>query len=183
MTQIMTRISSPYTTVVLFLITIFGPTLTRASTIRYDAILAIVIVELIFAFSVGVVCIIFSFNLLRALKESAAEYSDLPIGDLPARNRSAYSQLGSHFGSAHAVSSSADLNSAQAQRRRRSSDSQHDYRTFSEERLCDVEAGNSTDSVHGTPPAAAAASDEDEEEDDESLWGLINIFASYLRLW
>lgn len=38
--------------------------------IGYAAILSIVIVELVFAFSVGVICIVFSLNLFRALKES-----------------------------------------------------------------------------------------------------------------
>ncbi len=59
--------------------------LVSASTIGYDAILAIVIAELVFAFSVGVVCIVFSFNLFRTLKDSQETYGNLPTGDLPPR--------------------------------------------------------------------------------------------------
>ena len=38
--------------------------------LSYKQILAIVIVELTFAFSVGLVCVIFSYNLLRAVQLS-----------------------------------------------------------------------------------------------------------------
>lgn len=52
--------------------------------ITHDVILAVVAVELLFAFSVGITCIIFSFNLLRAIKESAeSEQLTLGQGDLP----------------------------------------------------------------------------------------------------
>ncbi len=40
------------------------------SPLKYDAIFVIVIIELVFAFSVGIVCIIFSFNLLRAVSQT-----------------------------------------------------------------------------------------------------------------
>ncbi len=54
-----------------------------ASPVAYNTILVIVIIELIFAFAIGVVCILFSFNLLRALKDASAE--TLTSGDLPPR--------------------------------------------------------------------------------------------------
>ncbi len=55
-----------------------------AAPIAYNAILALVVVEVVFAFSVGIICIIFSFNLLRALKETPSEQMDrLSIGNLP----------------------------------------------------------------------------------------------------
>jgi hypothetical protein len=38
--------------------------------INYKTVLVIVIVELVFAFSIGLMCIIFSINLFRAIKES-----------------------------------------------------------------------------------------------------------------
>ncbi len=40
------------------------------STLSYDAVLVIVIIELVFAFSIGIVCILFSYNLYRAIKLS-----------------------------------------------------------------------------------------------------------------
>lgn len=38
--------------------------------ITHEVIIAIVSVELLFAFAVGIICIIFSFNLLRSIKEA-----------------------------------------------------------------------------------------------------------------
>lgn len=55
-----------------------------AAPIAYDAILALVIIEVVFAFSVGIICIVFSFNLLRALKDVPTEQMDrLSVGNLP----------------------------------------------------------------------------------------------------
>lgn len=50
------------------------------SPLGYDTLLVIVIVELFIAFSVGIICVIFSFNLFRALSDFD---SNLAIGDLP----------------------------------------------------------------------------------------------------
>jgi hypothetical protein len=44
--------------------------------------MVIVVLELVFAFSVGIICVIFSFNLFRALSDLD---QNLPIGDLPSR--------------------------------------------------------------------------------------------------
>ena len=54
-------------------------------TLGYDAVLAIVIVELVFAFSVGLVCVIFSLNLFLSLKDSQDSVSlqHLIAGELP----------------------------------------------------------------------------------------------------
>lgn len=60
-----------------------------ASSIGYDTILAIVVVELLFAFAVGVICIIFSFNLFRSLK--AQEYAPPLMENLPPRYDAKYS--------------------------------------------------------------------------------------------
>jgi hypothetical protein len=49
----------------------------------YDTVLAIVIVELVFAFMVGIVCIIFSFNLFRTIQNSKDTMENLAVGDLP----------------------------------------------------------------------------------------------------
>jgi hypothetical protein len=53
-------------------------------SIAYHAILAVVITEVVFAFSVGIICIVFSFNLFRTLKETPSEeINSLPVGSLP----------------------------------------------------------------------------------------------------
>ena len=49
--------------------------------IGYQAILALVCVELVFAFGVGLTCVIFSFNMLRALRGSDGD--SLGVGELP----------------------------------------------------------------------------------------------------
>lgn len=54
-----------------------------ASPVAYNTILVIVSIELIFAFAIAFICILFSFNLLRALKDASPE--TLSIGDLPPR--------------------------------------------------------------------------------------------------
>ena len=54
-------------------------------SLGYDAVLAIVIAELVFAFSVGLVCVIFSLNLFLSLKDSqdTSSLEHLTAGDLP----------------------------------------------------------------------------------------------------
>ena len=47
----------------------------------YNAIMLIVLLELLFAFGVGVVCVVFSFNMLRALYTDSS--SDISAGHLP----------------------------------------------------------------------------------------------------
>ena len=51
------------------------------SKITYNIVLIFVILELVFAFSIGLICILFSYNLFKAIKESEssqdiAEYAD-----------------------------------------------------------------------------------------------------------
>lgn len=58
-------------------------TVQATSPIAYNTILVIVIIELIFAFTIGVVCVLFSFNLLRALKDASPE--TLTSGNFPPR--------------------------------------------------------------------------------------------------
>ena len=48
-------------------------TVTAQSTLSYDAVLTIVIIELVLSFSIGVICILFSYNLFRAIKDSENE--------------------------------------------------------------------------------------------------------------
>lgn len=54
----------------------------------YDTVLAIVILELIFAFGVGIVCVIFSFSLVRSLGDAEDEMAALADGELPPNRRS-----------------------------------------------------------------------------------------------
>lgn len=60
------------------------------SAAGYNVILTIVIVEVIFAFMIGVVCILLSFNLFRALKDSPDTYTGLPVGEFPLSRGSNY---------------------------------------------------------------------------------------------
>ena len=53
------------------------------SPIRYETIFVLVVVELFFAFAVGIACILFSLNMFRALNRSPEVYRSLPIGDFP----------------------------------------------------------------------------------------------------
>lgn len=59
------------------------PCVFARSPIRYDAIFIMVVVELFFAFAVGIACILFSLNMFRALNRSPEVYRSLPIGDFP----------------------------------------------------------------------------------------------------
>jgi len=51
--------------------------------IGYETILILVILELIFAFGVGLSCIIFSINLVRAISSSHNSFQNMPIGTFP----------------------------------------------------------------------------------------------------
>ena len=53
------------------------------SPIGYDAVVVLVGIELFFAFTVGLSCILFSLNMFRALNRSPEVYRSLPIGDFP----------------------------------------------------------------------------------------------------
>ena len=58
------------------------------SSYAYDVIFIIVVLEVIFAFSIGLICIVLSFNLFVALKDSSLRVNDhrratLPVGDFP----------------------------------------------------------------------------------------------------
>lgn len=53
--------------------------------IGYDAVLVVVLIELIFAFGIGISCIIFSFNMYREVSLSGDKMDTLPVGELPSR--------------------------------------------------------------------------------------------------
>ena len=60
------------------------------SAAGYNVILTIVIVEVIFSFMIGITCILLSFNLFRALKDSPDSYTALPVGEFPLSRGSNY---------------------------------------------------------------------------------------------
>jgi hypothetical protein len=53
------------------------------SNVQQTLVLTVVIVELIFAFGVGITCVIFSINLYRALLKEAEEEDSAPRDELP----------------------------------------------------------------------------------------------------
>ena len=53
--------------------------------IGYDAVLVVVLIELIFAFGIGISCIIFSFNMYREVSLNGDKMDALPVGELPSR--------------------------------------------------------------------------------------------------
>lgn len=63
------------------------------STLSYDAVLTIVIIELVLSFSIGVTCILFSYNLFRAIKDSENENLEADVGSGLARRRSPYGSV------------------------------------------------------------------------------------------
>jgi hypothetical protein len=71
------------------------------SPISYNTLMVIVVLELVFAFSVGIICVIFSFNLFRALSDLD---QNLPIGDLPSRYGKRSSLGGGGGGAASSLS-------------------------------------------------------------------------------
>ena len=62
------------------------------SSISYDFILVVVIFELVFAFSIGIVCVLFSCSLYRAIKdsESVEDFQDINLSDHNSHNSSHY---------------------------------------------------------------------------------------------
>lgn len=75
----------------LILLCLFG--VVEASSTGYDMILTIVIIEVIFSFLIGVVCILLSFNLFRALKDSPDAYTGLPVGEFPLSKAASHNML------------------------------------------------------------------------------------------
>ncbi len=129
-------------------------TASASNNIGYDAILAIVIAELVFAFSVGVVCIIFSFNLFRTLKESSEVYNNLPIGDLPARNANMKN----------------GANNADP----------YDYSTFQER---ETYSFGSEAELDYEGRADGGEMEEGKEGEADGFGGVVNTFTSYLKFW
>ena len=60
----------------------------KANSAAYDTVLTIVVLELAFAFGVGLTCIVFSLNLVRSMQDAKDVLDYLPDGDLPPNTRS-----------------------------------------------------------------------------------------------
>jgi hypothetical protein len=135
--------------------------LVSASTIGYDAILAIVIAELVFAFSVGVVCIVFSFNLFRTLKDSQETYGNLPTGDLPPRLNNANNKSSQN----NLVSAGTDP---------------FDYSTFHER---ETYSFGSEAEMDYEGRADDQLPDRERESESGNMVAVIGTFGSYLKFW
>jgi hypothetical protein len=172
-----------FQTLLLALVFSLLPSFTMASSsspIAYDIILAVVILELIFAFSVGLVCIIFSFNLIVALKDTSNEVIDtLPEGDLPP-SRISLHQRGSSFDVNNGNNNRDTFDESSGGNSRAvgggGSAGYSDYKTFH--------------NVARTPTNRASFASEMDVEtgvlqnnNNNSFKELFNTFYNYIRLW
>lgn len=154
-----------------------------ASPIGYEAILAVVIIELVFAFSVGLVCVVFSFNLFFALKDSPD--TEVQSGNLPAnRPRNNSSGLTQPL-----TGSNPQLNQLV--------DGSTDYRTFPSLKVPSNSRHHNTESDEeldfNTPRDDAESFlhrdtynsniDDNNEPRENNLAGLARSFTNYLKLW
>lgn len=145
------------------------------SPLTYDAVLALVIVELIFSFSVGISCIIFSCNLLRELRSRENEQeteAQFAVGDLPNRR------------SFHRASSSAFGTSESGSDRKTGSEATGvEYRGFQRDdmRMDALEASSAHDERsllfrEGSESAAAAPQ-------EQTFLASIGEFLEFVRIW
>lgn len=147
-----------------------------ASPVAYNTILVIVVLELLFAFSIGVICILFSFNLLRALKDSPSEVlHSMSAGELPPSRRSQSAFVAQEPQSGYnpllmGSDSGGDLSDFHdaedfhpAYQRQPSTESEIDV----ERRLSVARGSEAVPSTGGT----------------SGVMGVISTFASYLKLW
>jgi hypothetical protein len=145
----------------IFLIGYLCATVHARSPLGYDTVLVLVIIELSFAFAVGLSCVIFSINIIRALHSSSEVY-ELPTGDLPPSRKPSQS---TGFVVTATPGISTTVNPAAG--------SGLQYRTFGDEGGDEYEIELEIDSTAaGIRPAAQGG-----------LWPLLQSFADYLRLW
>ena len=148
------------------------------SPLGYDTVLVLVIVELSFAFAVGLSCIIFSVNIIRALQESTSDYQ-LPTGDLPPSRRATSQNLKSNLGVGQetttcAVSSTVGAITAA------------DYRTFDDDGEYEIELEVDTNGIARPPPVPADAPLNPVPMEVPQKGGILQVvqsFADYLRIW
>jgi hypothetical protein len=154
-------------------------TVASSSPVAYDIILAVVILELIFAFSVGLVCIVFSFNLIVALKDTSNEaISTLPEGDLPP-SRVSLHQRGNSF----------DVNNGNSNRDTFDESSGGNPRTGGAGSAGFSDYKTFHNVVRSPTNRASFASEMDvetgvlENHNNNSFKQLFNTFYNYIRLW
>jgi hypothetical protein len=156
---------------------LFGSILTTAdarSPIGYDAVIVLMSIELLFAFGVGLACILFSLNIFTALRATEDNRS-LHVGDLPKPPRKpAYRSryhtgdvLMGRFVSIHApvyeeVRSDMEISAALEDAEATPADA--------------VDEAQST--ADATRPATAPV-----HEDFYGLWSTIRSFVDYVRIW
>jgi hypothetical protein len=148
------------------------------SPLGYDTVLVLVIIELSFAFAVGLSCIIFSVNIIRALQESTSDYQ-LPTGDLPPSRRATSQNLKSNLvgedARTYTVASSTVGATTAA-----------DYRTFDDDGEYEIELEVDTNGVSRPPPVPADAPLNPVHVEVPQPGGILQVvqsFADYLRLW
>ncbi len=128
-----------------------------AANAGYNLILTIVIVEVVFSFLIGFVCILLSFNLFRALKDSPDSYTGLPVGEFPLSRGSNYNFM-------------ADPERGDDSAQGGEGDSEHDPRlgSFGSDAEMDFEGV-----MEGYDPRTA----------NSNLVGVLRTVVGYLRLW
>jgi hypothetical protein len=128
---------------------------------NYEIILAIVIGELVFSFSLGIICILFSLNLLRAISENESIGDNLPSP------------------SPFVISRQASAQDA------RKSNTSSDYHTFLGENVppsLEEYASDDYELLHSRQ--YDFLEDESESTENEGGFGAaIRSFTNYLRLW
>lgn len=140
-----------------------------AANAGYDLILTIVIVEVIFSFLIGVVCILLSFNLFRALKDSNDAYTILPSGEFPLSRGPSHNALngepdrGSDYG----------RNSPHSPNER---DGNVDYSTFRDPRSMGSFGSDAEMDFEGVAEGYVPPN-------ESNLFGVVKSVAAYLRLW
>lgn len=142
-----------------------------ASSAGYDLILTIVIVEVIFSFVIGVVCILLSFNLFRALKDSNDAYTVLPSGEFPLSRGPSHNAL--NTGDADRSSEYGRTNSPHSPNDR---DGNVDYSTFRDPRSMGSFGSDAEMDFEGMAEGYVPPN-------ESNLFGVVKSVAGYLRLW
>lgn len=135
--------------------------LVDASALGYDAILTIVVIEVIFSFSVGLVCIVLSFNLFRALKDSPDIYTGSPIDEFPLSRCPSQTNLTLTYDGINNMVSNPNILDG-------------DYRTFHNARMTSFGSDAEMDYETLVEP---------DLPQENNLVGIVRSFAGYLRLW
>lgn len=143
-----------------------------ASSAGYDLILTIVIVEVIFSFVIGVVCILLSFNLFRALKDSNDTYTVLPSGEFPLSRGPSHNAL--NGGDPDRISEYAGRNSSPHSPNDR--DGNIDYSTFRDPRSMGSFGSDAEMDFEGMAEGYVPPN-------ESNLFGVVKSVAGYLRLW